>query len=78
MTKFYRLEHYHVVNGSTLSVDIGTFSSYALAESIIDRLIDKQGFNMYPRSCFIITEVILGTTYWENGFVKLNGKDVEI
>lgn len=78
MITFYKLVHYHPINGHPLGSDIGTFSSYDLAESYIDQLIDKVGFNEYPRSSFVITEVVLGEVHWEKGFIKTELGDVEI
>ena len=60
MVAFYRLDHFHSINGHFLESNIGTFSSYNLAESCIDKLINKPGYNLYPRSNFVITKVILG------------------
>ena len=71
MVAFYRLDHFHSINGHFLESNIGTFSSYNLAESCIDKLINKPGYNLYPRSNFVITKVILGNIHWEKGFVTL-------
>lgn len=78
MTKFYQLDHYHSFKGHSLSVNIGTFSSYALAESYIDKLIDKAGFKLYPRANFVITEVTVGAISWANGFEQTENGDIEI
>lgn len=78
MTVFYRLDHYHLSDGHSLEVKIGTFSSYVLAESYIDKLINKPGFNLYPRSNFVITKVVLGNIYWANGFEQTENGDIEI
>ncbi len=67
MVAFYRLDHFHSINGHFLESNIGTFSSYNLAESCIDKLINKPGYNLYPRSNFVITKVILGNIHWEKG-----------
>lgn len=78
MNEFYRLEHYHVTYGYLNSVYIGTFTSLQLVEEVIDRLIDKPGFNKHPRSCFKIQKVIVDDFGWKNGFVKTTEGDVEI
>ena len=64
MVAFYRLDHFHSINGHFLESNIGTFSSYNLAESCIDN--------------FVITKVILGNIHWEKGFVKTESGDFEI
>ena len=78
MVAFYRLDHFHSINGHFLESNIGTFSSYNLAESCIVILINKPGYNLYPRSNFVITKVILGNIHWEKGFVKTESGDFEI
>lgn len=78
MITFYRLDHYHPINGHPLENNIGIFSSYNLAESYIDKLINKTGYNLYPRSNFVITKVVLGDIQWKKGFLKTELGDIEI
>lgn len=78
MITLYRLTHYHPLNGHLLESNIGTFSSYNLAESYVDKLINKPGYNLYPRSSFIITKVVLGDVHWKKGFIKTQLGDTEI
>lgn len=68
MQKVYLL--HHLRDKGTINEDdkdIGTYSSYELAEAAKNRLKDKPGFIDYPND-FYIDEYIIDKDYWENGF----------
>lgn len=74
----YRLDHICKINGYENRCHIGTFSSKTNIEIVIDELISKPGFCLYPRSCFIIKEVIVDEYSWKKGFTKEQNEDIEI
>ena len=68
MQKVYLL--HHLRDKGTINEDdkdIGTYTSYELAETAKNRIKDKPGFIDYPND-FYIDEYIIDKDYWENGF----------
>ena len=68
MQKVYLLNH--IRDKGTADEDtkeIGTYTSYQLAEDTINRLKDKPGFIDYPND-FYIDEYIIDKDYWTDGF----------
>lgn len=57
---------------------IGVYSSKENAEETIKRLIDVEGFNRYPVSCFIIDTYTLDEDNWAEGFISFEDFDEEI
>ena len=75
MQKVYFL--YHVIYEDTDDEDtkeIGTYTSYQLAEETINRIKDKPSFIDYPND-FHIDEYIIDKDYWTDGFS--NEKDLK-
>ncbi len=74
----YRLDHKHAFSNYEESMHIGTFSSYENADKVIDELVKRPGFVLFPRSCFIITKVEVDDYLWKNGFISTKEGDKEI
>ncbi len=75
---FYRLDHRHIFSNCEETMHIGTFSSYENADKVIDELVNQPGFELFPRSCFIITKVEVDDYLWKNGFISTQAGDKEI
>lgn len=75
---FYRLCHRHIYHGYEESMHIGTFLSREDTEKVIDELIKQPGFISYPRSCFIVSKVIVDDYRWKKGFIHTEKGDLEI
>ncbi|WP_455584811.1 hypothetical protein [Bacteroides sp.] len=78
MNKFYKLDYKHPTRAGLEEISIGFFSSYDVIDKVIQDRMNKPGFKDYPRSCFVITEVIVDDFGWKNGFAKTEKGDVEI
>lgn len=74
----YRVDHKHVLSDYEESMHIGTSSSYENANKVIDELLIKPGFSLFPRSCFKVTKVIIDDYDWRKGFVKTEEGDRRI
>lgn len=78
MVAFYLLDHFHSINGHFQKVILELSLHITQLKVVQINLINKPGYNLYPRSNFVITKVILGNIHWEKGFVKTESGDFEI
>lgn len=78
MSKIYKLDFKHPTHVGFEEISIGFFSSYEIIDKIIEDRMSKPGFCLYPRSCFIIKEIIVDEYSWKMGFTKETNKDTKI
>jgi len=74
----YRLEHFHETYGYSQKIYIGLFDSIEIIDCAINQLILQPGFNLHPRSCFKITEIVIDDYYWKKGFYTKGDNDIQI
>lgn len=70
MKTVFILKHSYELNGQDEIKFIGVYSTYEMAELVINRLKDKNGFRHRPEA-FTISECELNKDNWTEGFATL-------